>query len=320
MAPHAEDEGIAAIGPQTTGGIPLRQGRQREELAGEPLARLGEDESEAAAVGHALDHLEEHRIVGHRLERGSGDGRHALVHVPAGGDPSRREDLPVHRNVVEQARKRAPLVSLHRGADPDLVVVHDRRLGCRAAVVPKAIHGPAVEEALDRVGHAKSIRDRHVVPAGARLEAPAARPAMKVATVAGGVVGAAKQKAHCGHAILAGQSQSPVLIVGGEAWPAGAALADDVDLLAGGDLKHVHPGLERDRVAVLKHERWCRGCREITPTVAEGRRPIASRHRRMPRRLRPRLAEDHVAHDLSFDRFRRRHFVGIRRRDVRGRH
>ena len=124
---------------------------------------------------------------------------------------------------------------------------------------------------------------------------------MKILCVSLAVIGGAKEKARPREAAGSREPQRPVLVVGGDLWVGSPALADDVDLLAVGEFERVHPGLERDRVAIRELKlrepgRAARNFQEAATGPEEGG-GVVFREGRMPRRPRSRLAEhDRAAH------------------------
>src|SRR5206468_2842590 len=139
-----------------------------------------------------------------------------------------------------------------------------------AAIVPSAFRRAAIDIAADRIAAAELITDRNVVPAAARGEAGVACPAVPVVLHALAIVRIAEKERDMAAAVLAHQPQRPILIFGSEALIARSPLADDVNLLAAGDLGRVDPRFERDCVAVGEIERAI-GSRVV---VAERRRLV----------------------------------------------
>ncbi len=274
-----------------------RELRPRERFGGAGTADI------PAAIGHSLEDLVEHRGLGEVGRLRAPLDRHRLVHVPAAANLRGRHGAAVDRHLVEQAEERRARIAVDRRADPDLVVIYHRRLRGRAAKVPRAAHGPAIDVAADRVRLAEGVADGDVVPAAARLEALGGDPAVEVFGSPLAVVGVAKQEARPGKAIGGRDPQRPVLVVGRDAGIARAALADDVDLLAVLELERIHPGFERDRVAGDKVEGRVStgiGDTEKAPAAAEHGRLVVGGEAPLPWRPRAGLAKDHAgAVDLS---------------------
>src|SRR5690606_4874923 len=136
-------------------------------------------------------------------------------------------------------------------ADPDGIVVDHRRLIGRAAHVPLARLRLAVDPGPDALRLAELVRHGDMVPTPAGSEAVVGGPAVPV-RIGGGAWLAlgGKQKAHARFAALLADSQGPVLVVAGKAGRGGASLADDVHVFTGANLAHLHPGFQRDRIAV----------------------------------------------------------------------
>ena len=313
VAADPHDERCCAVGPQARFVVSLRQVGEGEERAGERLRGTAATEI-PTAVRHTLDDLAEHGGLGHRGECDDRNRRHGLVHHPAGGDPLWRHDRAMNRHVVEQTRKRVGHVAVDRGADPDLVIVDHRRLRGGAAEIPCARHGLAIDVAADRIRLAERVAHGDMVPAGARGEAFVGDPAMKILCVSLPVVGVAKEKTRPGQAAGCREPQGPVLVVGGDLRVRCASLADDVDLLAVGEFERVHPGLERNGVAIRELElgepgRAARNFQDAATGPEEGG-GVFFLAVRMPWRPRSLFAEDDRAAHLRRQRLCREPFRG----------
>ena len=179
---------------------------------------------------------------------------------------ARRERAAVDGNLVDEAVERAAGLRAHRGANPQLVVVHDRRGVGLAAHVPRALHLHAVNVALDARALAERVSHRDVMPAGAGREAFGRSPAMPVLLgfllrllrTGDSALRVAEEEAHARRAVVAAQAQRVILVVRREALVARAPLADDVNLLPVLDALREHPRLDRERIALAEIQRTFR--------------------------------------------------------------
>ena len=90
-----------------------------------------------------------------------------------------------------------------------------------------------------------------MVPSVSRSKSTLGGPAV-IRTAVAFLVFAAKEKAEPGPVFLSAQSQGPILIVLGKSVLVGAALADDILIVAASDLVALDPCFDRDGVAIGK--------------------------------------------------------------------
>ena len=168
-----------------------------------------------------------------------------------------RQQVAINRDIVDKANETGAGAATHRTADPDRIVINDRRFVGRSAHVPFAIDLFFVQPSGDRFRLAKAIADRDPVPSGPRHESDVAGPPMPMRILFGLVsdMFRCEQKANPRLAFGATKSQGPVLIIARKFSALRAAFADHVKISILGDrLVHVDPGLDRDRVALSEIE------------------------------------------------------------------
>ena len=171
------------------------------------------------------------------------------------GEPPGDQGRPVDGHLVDPAGERCAGATAQRAADPDLVVVHDRRLGRLATQIPVSGYRLAVQVAPQTVRFAEDIGHRDVVPGVVGTKADAGDPAVEVVAVSLPVVGIAEQEADPSCALATSQSQSPVLVRRFLSRVVRPTLADEVDVLLAADLFQLNPGLQCDRITIGEIQR-----------------------------------------------------------------
>ena len=211
------------------------------------------------------------RLDHHRTTHAMKTGFHHRI-------PQRRA-MDCHRihRTPKTGRSKATL----RRADPNRIVIDDRRFLRRSSHVPRPFLRHAIEPRMQTLRLTEAVTHRHMMPAALRVETRFSRPAMPVGGRFFHAAGRHRreQEIHTRQPSALTQPESPVLIVRSNPSRSCASFADDIQRRSALHLIQAHPPLQRDRVTVGK----------IQPTVGTGIMdhkpcPIAAEfHRRVAR-------------------------------------
>ena len=172
-----EQERVRAVHAHATRRVFGRRVDESERGLGVNFRRCAGREVPVRRGGDALDDFHLHAVLGQLGEVELRRGRDVVEAVlQAAG----RERAAVDGDLVDEAVERAAGLRAHRGTNPQLVVVHDRRRVGLAAHVPSALDLRTVNVALDARALTEGVSHRDVMPAGAGREAVDRSPAMPV--------------------------------------------------------------------------------------------------------------------------------------------
>ncbi len=225
----------------------------------------------------------------------------------------------MNRDGIDKADQTVPRVPALRRADPDIVIIHHRCFRGGSVHAPSARRRHAINPTPHRVRLSKLIRQGHMMPAGRDLERRLRVPDVPGVSAPGfRRTGEEKTQMRQPRA-AADHPQRPVLIVAGKVRRVGAPFPDDIHRLPGPDLIHLHPGFQRDGIALREIEPALRprvlDFKTRPLSIQLNRRVVRLKIRKI-RRPRPCLITHHMAdrnqrHRLLLPKIQLQHRLGI---------